>query len=67
MFKNSAPNHFIWAHIFKKAPTSEGGCAPLRSWSLKMGRGFEARVAHPVQLKSEYPPGLKWHKIMFVA
>ena len=23
--KNSAPNHFIWAHIFKKAPTSEGG------------------------------------------
>ena len=22
-----------------------------------MGRGFEARAAHPVQLKSEYPPG----------
>ena len=23
-----------------------------------MGMGFEARAAHPVQLKSEYPPGL---------
>ena len=30
MMKNSAPNHFIWAHIFKKAPTSEGGTSPLR-------------------------------------
>ena len=28
MMKNSAPNRFIWAHIFKKAPTSEGGTSP---------------------------------------
>ena len=30
MMKNSPPNRFIWAHIFKKAPTSEGGTSPLR-------------------------------------
>ena len=28
--KNSAPNRFIWAHIFKKAPTYEGCISPLR-------------------------------------
>ena len=28
--KNSAPNRFIWAHIFKNAPTSQGGTSPLR-------------------------------------
>ena len=30
MMRNSEPNHFIWVHIFKKAPTSEGGTSPLR-------------------------------------
>ena len=25
MMKNSAPNHFIWAHIFKKAPLNFSG------------------------------------------
>ena len=28
MRKNSTPNRYIWAHIFKKAPTSEGGTSP---------------------------------------
>ena len=28
--KNSAPNRFIWAHILKKAPTSEGATSPFR-------------------------------------
>ena len=41
MMKNSEPNRFIWAHIFKKAPTSEGAHppsdTPLRRASVTAG------------------------------
>ena len=30
----------------------------LLKWPLKMGRGFEARAAHPCPIKSEYPSGV---------
>ena len=41
MRENSASNRFIWAHIFKKAPTSEGAHppsdTPLRRESVTAG------------------------------
>ena len=33
--KNSAQNRFIWAHIFKKAPTSEGAHPPCVAQALR--------------------------------
>ena len=30
----------------------------LPKWPLIVGMGFEARAAHPIQTKSEYPPGV---------
>ena len=29
----------------------------LPKWPFKIGRGFKARAAQPIQTKSEYPPG----------
>ena len=42
-----------WAHILRKIP--QNGYLFLPKWPIKIGRGFEAWVAHPVQTKFEYP------------
>ena len=56
--KNSAPNHFIWAHIFKKAPPSEGGTSPLRHPPASRKRdGWRWRAI--LDFKKSGPPTLK--------
>ena len=58
MMKNSAPSRFIWVHIFRKAPTSEGATSPLRRASATVGAGapFLASKNLPPPLKIVQPP-----------
>ena len=61
-----------WAKIFRCSPSKivknylfarkicKNGYLFLPKWLLKMGKGFEAWAAHPIQIKSEKPQGKKY-------